>query len=146
MSDDFVLHELLVKETYHVDDWPLCRLLLMDDTHYPWLVLVPRLPDLSDLDQLDEKDLQTCMREVTAASRRLKALTKAQKMNVAALGNLCPQLHIHVIARFRHDHAWPGPVWGKVPRSPYPATAGVFGNMPVEEMLKRLKSSLGRLD
>ncbi len=146
MSDDFVLHELLVKETYEIADWPLCRVLLMDDTHYPWLVLVPRLPDLSDLDQLDDKTLKVCMHEVVQASRRLKGLTKAQKMNVASLGNLCPQLHIHIIARFRNDVAWPAPIWGKVPRSPYPATTGVFGNMPVKEMLGRLRSSLGRLD
>lgn len=146
MSDDFGLHELLVKETYELLDWPLCRVLLMDDTHYPWLVLVPRLEGKSDLDELDEPSLNACMREVAEASRRLKELTKAHKMNVAALGNLCPQLHLHVIARFRDDHAWPGPVWGKAPRSPYPATAGVFGGMAVEELQGRLRSSLGSLD
>lgn len=145
MSDDFVLHELLVKDCYEITDWPLCRLLLMDDTHYPWLVLVPRIAELRDLDEMDEPTLQACMREVAEASRRLKALTKAHKMNVAALGNLCPQLHIHVIARFRDDQAWPGPVWGKVPTSPYPAETGIFGAMPVKELLARLRSSLGTL-
>jgi len=146
MSDDFALHELLVKETYEITDWPLCRLLLMDDTHYPWLILVPRLPEMSDLDQLDAKQLSACMTEAVEASRRLKGLTKAHKMNVASLGNLCPQLHIHVIARYRDDPAWPGPVWGQKPRSPYPAEAGIFGGMPVKELLGRLRSSLGTLD
>ncbi|GAB5471216.1 MAG: hypothetical protein Kilf2KO_42460 [Rhodospirillales bacterium] len=146
MSDDFVLHELLVKESHEIVDWPLCKVLLMDDATYPWLVLVPRLPDVLDLDQLDDATLDVCMREVTAASRNLKQLSKAQKMNVASLGNICPQLHIHIIARFRDDPAWPGPVWGKAPRSPYPAESGVFGTMPVKELLGRLRSSLGRRD
>ncbi len=146
MSDDFVLHELLVKDCYEIADWPLCRLLLMDDTHYPWLIMVPRIADLKDLDELDDPTLMACMREVAEASRRLKALTKAHKMNVASLGNLCPQLHIHVIARFADDQAWPSPVWGKVPTSPYPAETGVFGTMPVKELLARLRSSLGALD
>ena len=143
MSDNFVLHELLVKDCHRIADWPLCRVLLMDDTHYPWLVLVPRVTGAKDLDELDDETLTACMREVSLASRRLKELTKAHKINVAALGNQCPQLHIHIIARYREDAAWPGPVWGKAPLSPYPAATGVFGAMPVEEMLNRLRSSLG---
>ncbi|MEO1193894.1 MAG: HIT family protein [Pseudomonadota bacterium] len=146
MSDDFVLHELLVKETHQIVDWPLCQVRLMDDATYPWLVLVPRLAGVADLDELDDKTLKRCMREVAAASRNLKALTKAQKMNVASLGNLCPQLHIHVIARFRDDPAWPGPVWGKLPRAPYPGEKGVLGGLSVKEVLGRLRSSLGTRD
>lgn len=104
-------------------DWPLCRVLLMNDAHYPWLVLVPRRPDLRDLDEVAEVDRAQLLAEMTLASRLLKKLTGAQKMNVAALGNVCPQLHIHVIARFADDPCWPKPVWGQRPALPYPPEA-----------------------
>lgn len=119
MEKDFALDPQLVKDTVPVVDWPLCRVLLMNDAAYPWLVLVPRRPGLRDLDEMAEADLPLLMQEVRRVSRALKRITGAHKMNVAALGNVCPQLHIHVIARFTDDPAWPRPVWGVQPPQPY---------------------------
>lgn len=123
MAEDFALHPLLIKDTVPLLDWPLCRVTLMNDAHYPWLVLVPRRPQLVDLDEVGDADRPLLTAEITMASRILKGITSAQKMNVASLGNVCPQLHIHVIARFRDDAAWPKPVWGVKPALPYPPEA-----------------------
>lgn len=118
MADDFELHHDFAKFAL-VEDWDLCRVLLMEDAHYPWLVLVPRKPGLRDFHDLEGADLQTATREIVRASKALERCVRAEKMNVAALGNQTPQLHIHVIARFATDAAWPGPVWGKAPARPY---------------------------
>ncbi|MGE5547849.1 MAG: HIT domain-containing protein [Solirubrobacterales bacterium] len=95
-------------------DWPLCRVLLMKDANYPWLILVPRRADISEVYQLEKDERGTLIEEIAEAARRLQSLTGADKMNVGALGNMVPQLHVHVIARFIGDPAWPGPVWGAV--------------------------------
>jgi diadenosine tetraphosphate (Ap4A) HIT family hydrolase len=115
MTEHFALDPALVKDTHQVMDWPLCRVLLMDEANYPWLVLVPRRAGLRDLDELAATDQALAWLEIATASRRLKAALGAHKMNVAALGNVVAQLHIHVIARFRDDAAWPRPIWGQVP-------------------------------
>lgn len=117
--DKFELHPLLQKDTLILADWPLCRLLLMNDQTYPWLVLVPRRPNLVDLHDVSASDAPALSVETRRASRELKAAVGAEKMNVAALGNVCPQLHIHVIARFQNDAAWPKPVWNLKPARPY---------------------------
>jgi len=119
MAEDFALDPTLVKDTHPVLDWPLCRVLLMDDANYPWLILVPRRPGLRDLDELTESDRTQAALEIATASRLLKQATSAHKMNVAALGNVVAQLHIHVIGRFTGDPAWPKPVWGQVPTRRY---------------------------
>lgn len=115
----FELHERLTADTVPVLDWPLCRVLLMNDATYPWLILVPRRKGVTEIHELDEADRALLAEEMAEAARRLQNLTKAPKMNVAALGNVVAQLHIHVIARFADDAAWPRPVWGAVPASPY---------------------------
>ena len=115
MTEHFALDPALVKDTHPVMDWPLCRILLMDEANYPWLVLVPRRPGLRDLDELAATDSAQAWLEIATASRLMKAALGAHKMNVAALGNVVAQLHIHVIARFRDDAAWPKPIWGQVP-------------------------------
>jgi diadenosine tetraphosphate (Ap4A) HIT family hydrolase len=115
----FVLHERLLADTVTITDWPLCRVLLMNDSNYPWVVLVPRRAGVVEIHELDSGDRQTLMDEMAEAARRLQNDTKAHKMNVAALGNVVPQLHIHVIARFATDPAWPKPVWGVVPGQPF---------------------------
>ncbi|CAA7617631.1 Histidine triad (HIT) protein [Magnetospirillum sp. LM-5] len=115
----FELHPRLTADTIPVTDWPLCRVMLMRDANYPWLVLVPRRHGVTEIHELDQSDRQTLIEEIAAASQRLQNLTQAYKINVAALGNVVPQLHIHVIARFTTDPAWPAPVWGKVPAKPY---------------------------
>ena len=108
----FILDDRLAKDTIHLLELPLCRFLLMNDKRYPWLILVPRYNDLSEIHDLPDKDQSTLISEVTAATRALEKLFQPEKINVAALGNLVSQLHIHVIARFKEDEAWPNPVWG----------------------------------
>lgn len=121
MSDDFVLHERLAAETVELDRWDLSRVLLMNDNNYVWLILVPQRPDLRELHDLQAPDLLRCAAEIVRASRTLERMFEPTKINVAALGNQVPQLHIHVVARFETDPAWPGPVWGAVPPDPYEA-------------------------
>ncbi len=99
----------------------MCRLLLMNDVHYPWFILVPRREEVSELFQLDEVDQQALWREATFLAETLKDTFAADKMNVATLGNVVSQLHMHVIVRRRDDAAWPAPVWGRLPAEPYSA-------------------------
>lgn len=115
----FELHGQLAKDTVEVTRFDLCQVLLMDDRQYPWLVLVPQRPGLRDLHDLAEDDRPVALAEIMRASEALQRLHAPDKMNVAALGNAVPQLHIHVIARFTGDPAWPRPVWGVHPMQPY---------------------------
>ncbi len=110
----FQLHPQLACDTISVADLDLCQLLLMNDQTYPWLVMVPMRHDMRELHDLMPGDQQAVMLEVTKVSRAMQRLFKADKMNVAALGNMVAQLHIHVIARYEGDPAWPGPIWGVV--------------------------------
>lgn len=119
MANDFALHERLAADTITLADWPLCRVLLMNDASYPWLVLVPRRAALTELHHLAGDDRSALFDEIERASLALESMFGPDKINVGALGNMVPQLHIHVIARFRSDPAWPGPVWGKQPPVPY---------------------------
>lgn len=115
----FVLDSRLEQDTLLLGDFPLCRLLLMNDSSYPWFILVPRREEVSELFQLDSADQQSLWRETTALAEKLKDTFGADKMNVATLGNVVSQLHMHVIARRRGDAAWPAPVWGHQPAQPY---------------------------
>ncbi|HYC16609.1 MAG TPA: HIT domain-containing protein [Pseudolabrys sp.] len=113
------LHPQLTRETVPIGDMPLVRVLLANDANYPWLILVPRLPALVELIDLEENAQVQLIGEVAAAARALKAVTECDKLNIAALGNQVPQLHVHVIARRRTDAAWPKPVWGVKPPLAY---------------------------
>lgn len=115
----FVLDPRLQADTLAVTDLPLCTVRLMNDATYPWLVLVPRRAGAVELIDLARSERIQLMDEVAAASQLLRRLTGCEKLNVAALGNMVRQLHVHVIGRFSADPAWPGPVWGKVPARPY---------------------------
>jgi len=108
----FALHPQLSADTFVVGDWPLCRVLRMNDRAFPWLILVPRVADIREIIDLSDADQLLLMGEISRASRALKALLNPDKLNVAALGNAVPQLHVHVIARYRTDPAWPRPIWG----------------------------------
>lgn len=119
MPADWTLHPQLDKDTAPVGDLPLCRVLLIKDAHYPWLVLVPRRPDTVEIIDLDEVAQAQLMTEITRVSRALRDITRCDKLNVAALGNAVPQLHVHIIARRRTDAAWPRPIWGVMPPKPY---------------------------
>jgi diadenosine tetraphosphate (Ap4A) HIT family hydrolase len=117
----FVLDPRLVQDTVAIGDFPLCRLLLSNDSNYPWFILVPRRPDISEVFQLDAADQAQLWHETSSLAQLLSASFNADKLNVAALGNVVSQLHMHVIVRFRNDAAWPAPVWGKYPAQPYNA-------------------------
>ncbi|MCQ2997576.1 HIT domain-containing protein [Pseudomonas syringae] len=117
----FALDSRLQEDTSLIGDFPLCRLLLSNDSNYPWFILVPRRPDISEVFQLDARDQLQLWQETTLLSEQLKSLFNADKLNVAALGNVVSQLHMHVIVRRRSDIAWPAPVWGKHPATPYTA-------------------------
>jgi diadenosine tetraphosphate (Ap4A) HIT family hydrolase len=113
------LHPQIANDTSPVGDLPLSRLLVMNDANYPWLLLVPRRPDARELVDLAESEQIRLTAEIAQVSRALQRLTGCDKLNVAALGNVVPQLHVHVIARRTSDAAWPKPVWGAVPPKPY---------------------------
>ncbi len=115
----FTLHERLRADTFDITRLRLSRVLLMNDSSFPWLVVVPEREDIRELYDLDEKDRALLIEETTLASRIITHLYKPDKINIGALGNLVPQLHIHVIGRFESDRAWPGPVWGMGPIKPY---------------------------
>lgn len=115
----FALDQRLQQDCLPVGDFPLCRLLLMNDAHYPWFILVPRREEVSELFQLDADDQLRLWNETTRLAEVLKDSFGADKMNVATLGNVVSQLHMHVIVRRREDAAWPAPVWGRHPAQPY---------------------------
>ena len=132
----FVLDTRLQEDTWLIGDFPLCSLLLSNDSNYPWFVLVPRREGISELFQLNGDDQQLMWHETTVLAQVLKGLFDADKMNVATLGNVVSQLHMHVIVRFQADVAWPGPVWGKHPAKPY-------SQAEVQAIRDRLKPVLG---
>jgi diadenosine tetraphosphate (Ap4A) HIT family hydrolase len=120
---DFALDARLGADSHAVAELPLCSLRLMDDANYPWLVLVPRSADARELLDLDAAQQAQLLAEVNDASRLLRRLFAPHKLNIAALGNVVAQLHVHVIARYTDDAAWPAPVWGRAPARPYATEA-----------------------
>ncbi|QNP40362.1 HIT family protein [Lysobacter solisilvae (ex Woo and Kim 2020)] len=113
------LHPQLAEDTHPIAHFTLCDLQLMDDANHPWLILVPRVEHAVEWIDLNEAQQVELTREISRASRVLQAVFRPDKLNVAALGNMVPQLHVHVIARFREDIAWPRPVWGMATAQPY---------------------------
>ena len=105
----FELHPRLAADTREVTRLSLCRVLLMNDRRFPWLILVPARADIREIHQLSAPDRATLVEEIATVAQAMETLHKADKMNVAALGNQVPQLHVHVIARFTSDPAWPNP-------------------------------------
>jgi diadenosine tetraphosphate (Ap4A) HIT family hydrolase len=120
-ANNFQLHPQLAKDCSVLGSFPLCRLLLMNDAHYPWFILVPQRESLREIHELNESDLFLLIHESALLGRVMQAVFAPDKLNIAALGNVVPQLHIHHIARYVNDPAWPAPVWGKLPALPYPA-------------------------
>jgi diadenosine tetraphosphate (Ap4A) HIT family hydrolase len=115
----FELHEALARDCAFVGDLALCRLLLMNDKQYPWLILVPRRPEMREICDLSNDDQLQYLQESNLCSAILRSEFGAEKLNIAALGNMVPQLHVHHIARFSSDPAWPKPVWGQLPAKAY---------------------------
>ncbi len=112
----FTLHPRLAADTSFIADWPLCRVLLMEDARYFWLVLVPRRDGVTEITDLSAEDRALLMEETARAGEIIKG---GAKLNIGALGNLVTQLHLHVVARHPGDPAWPGPVWGHSPAVAY---------------------------
>lgn len=135
MTENFELHSDLARDGIEVMDLRLSHLLLMNDAAWPWLVLVPQRPNKKDFHDLDPMDQYRVCDEITLCSQALSRLFSPDKVNVAALGNMTPQLHIHVIARFTDDPAWPGPIWGMQEKQPYDAH-------PLEERVLALRREL----
>ena len=117
--NDFILHSKLAADTFEVLSLEVSQLLLMNDARYPWLILVPQVSGMRDLHNLSTKQYQAVTQEIVQVSEVLESLAQAHKMNVGALGNMVPQLHIHIIARQTNDAAWPAPVWGVGEAQPY---------------------------
>jgi len=136
VSAAWSLHPQLERDTVPVGDLKLSRVLLINDANYPWVLLVPRRPDAVEMIDLSEPEQIELMGEIAQASRVMKAMTGCAKINVAALGNVVPQLHVHVIARGRSDPAWPKPVWGAVPPRAY-------GKAALTSILTDLRERLG---
>lgn len=130
----FELAPELKRDCIELADWPLCKVLLLNDSQYPWFVLVPRVVGARDIIDLDEEQQQVFWQESAKLSKLLRVVFTPDKLNVAALGNMVPQLHVHHIARYKHDVAWPKPVWGLFPAVPY-----------TDEQLCSLRESLSEL-
>jgi diadenosine tetraphosphate (Ap4A) HIT family hydrolase len=111
MTDGFALDPRLGSGSAPVADWPLCHVRLKDDARFPWLLLVPRRPAIVELTDLAPGDQAALWGEIVRASRLVQEVARPEKLNVAALGNVVAQLHVHVIGRFANDPAWPDPVW-----------------------------------
>jgi diadenosine tetraphosphate (Ap4A) HIT family hydrolase len=118
-SSDWSLHPQLQRDTVNIGDLPLSRVLIINDANYPWMLLVPRRPAVAEIIELDEIEQAQLMTEIARVGRALKTVTQCDKLNIAALGNVVPQLHVHVIARRQGDAAWPRPVWGQMPPLAY---------------------------
>ena len=131
------LHAQLAQDTHPVAHLALSELRLMDDANHPWLILVPRVAEAVELVDLDATQQAALLAEINLASHALRALFKPHKLNVAVLGNLVSQLHVHVIARFPDDIAWPRPVWGTATAQPYTPEALVVRIQQLQDALKQ---------
>jgi len=133
----FELHADLRRDCFAIGNFPLCHLLVMNDANFPWFILVPARADTREIYQLDSADQQQLLHESSYLAQRLAEEFNADKMNIAALGNITPQLHVHHIVRYRSDPAWPKPVWGQLPSIPYSASQRA-------DLLARVKRCLTR--
>ena len=116
---NFQLHPRLQQDCITIGRFELCRLLMMNDSQYPWFILVPEISNLTELYQLDNTQREILTEESCYLAENLAALFQADKMNIANIGNMVAQLHIHHIVRYQTDNAWPAPVWGKCAAVPY---------------------------
>ena len=137
-TSNFSLAPQLVTDTIYLGDMKLCALLLMNDRQYPWFILVPRLTNKREIHELDRDDLISYQIESNLLAKMITAQYKPDKLNIAILGNIVPQLHIHHIARFKNDATWPKPVWGLKP-------AVKYSQQEIEEIKLNVKQSLGRV-
>jgi diadenosine tetraphosphate (Ap4A) HIT family hydrolase len=116
---EFLLHPQLAADSCLVAQWPLCQVRLINDCQYPWFLLVPKVSGVKEIIDLTDEQQRQLWQESKQLSHWLRLDYQPDKLNIAALGNMVPQLHLHHIARFQTDAAWPAPVWGKFPAQPY---------------------------
>src|SRR6201986_3790928 len=116
---DFTVDPVIAGLTHTIADWPLCRLFLYNDSRFQWGLLVPRRPGVIEMCDLSLEDQRLMMAEIVRLSELIRPLPEVEKLNVGNLGNMVPQLHVHVIGRRKGDPAWPGPVWGHSDPVPY---------------------------
>jgi diadenosine tetraphosphate (Ap4A) HIT family hydrolase len=119
MTTPFELHPRLKEDCITIGRFDLCQLLMMNDSQYPWFILVPEIADKLEIYQLNKAERAVLLEESCYLAEYLATRYKADKMNIAAIGNMVPQLHIHHVVRYRTDKAWPAPVWGKFAAVPY---------------------------
>lgn len=115
----FNLHPQLERDCITIGRLTLCRLLLMNDKQFHWFILVPEIEGITEIFQLDKQQQGVLIEESSFLAEQLNTFYKADKINIAAIGNLVPQLHVHHVVRYRSDKAWPAPVWGKFAAIPY---------------------------
>ena len=115
----FQLHKRLQADTVLVAEFPLSLVLLSKDANYPWIILVPKRQNIEEIYQLDIEDRQQLLHESCVLAETMTALFNPDKLNIATIGNMVPQLHMHHVARFNNDGAWPGPIWGAQPAASY---------------------------
>ena len=135
---DFSLDERIESDSIFIGDLPLCKFLLMNDSNYPWFLLVPRRVEIKEIFDLSEDDREQLDFETVEASKFIKSSFNPEKINIASLGNIVSQFHVHIIARYTDDISWPDPVWGKYPYSEYEGTQS-------EDLLKISKSFVNKL-
>ena len=133
----FAVHPILKQDCIVVGKFPLSVLLMYNDSQYPWFILVPMRESVSEIFELNEADQQQLNRESVYLARQLSKRFNADKMNIAALGNVVPQLHVHHIVRYEKDIAWPGPVWGFSKRKPYDEEGLRMMNAKLRQALKK---------
>jgi diadenosine tetraphosphate (Ap4A) HIT family hydrolase len=132
----FQLHPRLRQDCIEIGRFELCQLLMMNDSQYPWFILVPEKAGLREIYQLAKQERELLLEESSYLAENLATLYKADKMNIASIGNMVPQLHIHHIVRYQTDKAWPAPVWGKFDAIPYTPRQ-------IADTLMRVKDQLG---
>ncbi len=131
----FELHPALEADSVLIGRFKLSQVRLMNDAKYPWVLLVPEREGVTEIHQLSAEDRAQLMEESAFLAEKLATLFRADKMNIAAIGNMVPQLHVHHIVRYKTDPAWPAPVWGKLPMKPY-------AGKEIQQMIEKIRDAL----
>ena len=116
---EFVLDQRLINDTYFVTNLSLCSVLLMNDSRYPWIIAVPRKNEIREIYELKSSEQLLLLREINLLAEIINGKFNADKINIGSIGNIVPQLHIHIVGRKENDPAWPAPVWGFSPALAY---------------------------
>jgi diadenosine tetraphosphate (Ap4A) HIT family hydrolase len=137
-TPNFPIHSALLNSSVELAQLPLSTLLLVNDSQFPWLILVPRKADISEIYELEWEDQQQLMNESSLIAEMMMMLFEGDKMNIAAIGNICPQLHLHHVVRYKNDLCWPDPIWGK--HSPVS-----YDDQQLQEITQKILDSLAHI-